>query len=402
MNRFYSLSKVPFLIAFIVLVQTGFAQNPTNVSPGNCSIVVFNFDAGDEGFNTSPYAGPTTREFYWNATRGLLTDLGPAGQESAAPPPPAIGGFRIISTISPPVLNPNPAGVFDVGFRYIVPNPATDFFSVRIYALTTPPNGVTTTDLVATSFEQPFLTWSTPPVAYTDPANPLLTGFTGNVCVRLTDVDITNAAYTMYRVEITYFIPETVYTALDDISFGPNELIILPVKFIGLNAYRQNSDVLLRWDVAEEEDVLRYEVERSANGRDYTKIGEVSVNHKSRLYEYLDKNPLPGGSFYRVRNVDIDGKSMYSPVARMNLSKIVPLRAYPTPATSDVIIEHAILNTRGRITVFSADGRVVKTAVTQQGTSQTPLSLSNLGSGFYVVRFEKGNGQVETVKLLKK
>ena len=128
MNRFYTLSKVPLLIAFVLLVQTAFAQNPTNVSAGNCSVIVYDFNESDEGFNTSPYAGPTTREFYWNAARGYLTEVGPAGQERTTPPPPAIGGYRIVSTISPPVLNPNPANVFDVGFQYIVPNPATDFF----------------------------------------------------------------------------------------------------------------------------------------------------------------------------------------------------------------------------------------------------------------------------------
>ena len=105
MNRFYTLSKVPLLIALVLLVQTAFAQNPTNVSAGNCSVIVYDFNESDEGFNTSPYAGPTTREFYWNAARGYLTEVGPAGQERTTPPPPAIGGYRIVSTSSTNAIN---------------------------------------------------------------------------------------------------------------------------------------------------------------------------------------------------------------------------------------------------------------------------------------------------------
>jgi hypothetical protein len=403
MNRFYTLSKVPLLIALVLLSQTSGAQNITTVTnPGDCGVIVADFNSGDNGFNASPYTGDpnSANQFYYNSSRGYWTELGPAGQEKTIPPVSFFGIPRIPGLISPPVLNPNQAGTFTIGFDYIVPNPAADFFQITIFSISPAPNNTTVFNKVAATDPLPFVLYSSP-VPYTDP-NPLQTGFSGTVCIRLNDADITNAQYTTYRVEIKYFIGEPVYSAIDNISFGPNELIILPVNFIGLSAYKQNSDVLLRWDVAEEQDVLRYEVERSANGRDYTKIGEVSVNPKSRLYDFTDKNPLPGGSFYRVRNVDIDGKFLYSPVARMNLSKFVPLRAFPTPATSGVNIEHEILSTRGKLTVYSADGRAVKTVVTQQGTSQTPLNLSNLGSGFYVVRFDKGNGEVETVKLLKK
>ena len=65
-------------------------------------------------------------------------------------------------------------------------------------------------------------------------------------------------------------------------------------------------------------------------------------------------------------------------------------------------IEHEILSTRGKLTIYTADGRAIKTVNTEQGTSQTAVNISSLGSGFYVVRLDKGNGQVETVKMLKK
>lgn len=403
MNRFYTLFKVPLLIAFVVMMQTAFAQNnhiTTVINPGDCSVIIADFNAGDNGFNPSPYSNDPdpSNQFYYNSSRGYWTELGPAGQEKSTPP--LTIGARLPALISPPIINPNQAGTFTVGFDYIVPNPATDFFQITVRSFSPGPFGTTIEGIPAVTSRLPFALYSTA-VPYTDP-NPLQNGFTGRICVQLIDGDITNAPNTTYRVEIKYWILENLYSAIDNISFGPNELIILPVKFIGINAFKINNGVQLRWDVAEEQDVLKYEVERSVNGRDFTKIGEVSQNSKSRLYAFFDKNPLPGASFYRIKNVDTDGRSDFSSIVRMNLSKFVQISAFPTPATSNVTIEHEILNTRGQLTVYSADGRAVKTVVTQEGTSQTPLNLSNLGSGFYVVRFDKGNGQVETVKLLKK
>lgn len=83
--------------------------------------------------------------------------------------------------ISPPYNNPNPTGTFNVGFYYIVNNPAVDRFQIRIISITQTPQG-TITNVEATSGLQSFAAWSTPTPYVDNGPTPtsLLTGLSGN------------------------------------------------------------------------------------------------------------------------------------------------------------------------------------------------------------------------------
>ena len=121
----------------------------------------------------------------------------------------------------------------------------------------------------------------------------------------------------------------------------------------------------------------------------------------SAAYSYTDNAALGGVYFYRVRNVDTDGSSKYTAIVRVNLDKKVPLRAYPQPAFSSVVIEHNEAAMQARITLSSAAGQVVRSIAVQPQSLSTPVDLSGLQSGIYLVRFDNGAGSSETLKIVK-
>jgi hypothetical protein len=174
----------------------------------------------------------------------------------------------------------------------------------------------------------------------------------------------------------------------------------LPVTFTNISARKAGSGVNIFWNVAGEKDVLRYEIERSINGRDFTKIGEVAANSNSG-YLFADNQPINGVSFYRVRNVDIDGKFTYTSVARVNLSKIIALKAFPQPANNTLTIEHGSVNGKGMLSLSTADGRTVFQSDIKPDVNQTVINLSAYRPGLYIVRFDNGSGEVESIKVLK-
>ena len=314
----------------------------------------------------------------------------------------APGVPRVVDIISPPYNNPNPVGTFDVGFYYIVPNPTVggDRFQVRIVSVNNGPSG-TITNVEASSGVQYFADWSTPTV-YTDATVPLLDGFEGRVCIRLNDVDITNAPNTTYRVEVAYLINEPFFTVFDDLSIGPNT-IPLPVNFIGLVATRNNNLVSLRWDVSEEINVQQYEVERSANGSSFNTVGVVPSKGKS-IYSFTDANAGTGNIFYRVKSKDIDGKFKYSGIILLHgsgNSYSNTLNIYPSPAKAQATIEHKLLTTNARITITTLDGKVVNLIRPTVGSSHTPVDLTAIPSGIYILRLDDGKGTVETTKFMK-
>jgi hypothetical protein len=97
----------------------------------------------------------------------------------------------------------------------------------------------------------------------------------------------------------------------------------------------------------------------------------------------------------------MDGRSQYTRVVRLNNSDQVQLRAYPQPARNEVTLEHGTAVAGARLAISAANGQIVKKVDIQVGETQTLVDLTTLKAGLYLVRFDNGNGQTETVKLVK-
>jgi len=410
MKQIYSgsgkLVRTLFLVSlFSAVIVTTSAQSPTQTGPGICTGVVANFNTNDNGYNSpSIYGGIFDSAFYFHAGRGYWTDYLPPFRTTAP------GNNRVLNIISPPYNNPNPVGTFNVGFYYIITNRNTDQFQVRIISVEQTPLG-TVTNVVASSGVQNFDDWSTPvpyddmTASVPDPTN-LMGSWQGNVCLRLIDSDITNAPNTTYRVEVSYLIQQNRFVVFDNVSIGP-ELIPTPVHFIGLVADR-NSDnsVSMRWDVSEEVDVREYQVERSTGtiGSGFVTVGTVTAKGKS-LYSFTDNTAPATTLFYRIKSVDIDGSVKYSGILRLKANALGSgsdqLKVYPSPARSDITIEHHRLTRDARIIVTSTDGKVLRTVVPATGASHTMINLNGLGAGIYIVRMDDGKGNIQTMKFVK-
>ena len=142
MKKIYSAKAI--LIASLFISFFSNAQTPTTLGPGICDGVVANFNSNDNGFNSpSVYGSIFDSSLYYHSGRGYWTDYLPPFRTGGP-------GFpRVMNIISPPFVNPNPTGTFNVGFYYIVPDPAVDRFQIRIIAITQTPTG-TVTDVKAT------------------------------------------------------------------------------------------------------------------------------------------------------------------------------------------------------------------------------------------------------------
>ncbi len=404
MKLFYS-ARTRILLLFLLPAMAVTAQTPTLTVAGNCSGVVANFNTTDNGFNSpSIYGSVFDSSFYFHAGRGYWTDYLPPTR--IGPP----GAPRVLNIISPPYNNPNPTGTFNIGFYYIVPNASVDRFQVRIVSVTQTPMG-TVTNVEATSGVQFFSTWSTPS-AYVDGVTtsvpdptPFMGLQQGNVCIRLIDPDINNGPNTTFRVEVSYLITTPLFAVFDNLSIGPLNSP-LPVNFIGLLANKNpDNSVLLKWDVSEEVDVNRYEVERSSNGSSFSLAGSVNAKGKS-IYSFTDPTISTGTVYYRVKSIDMNGSFKYSGVVRLKGSAGNSygdgLVVYPTPATDQVTFEHARITRDAKIVITAMDGRIVKIVVPVEGASHTPVDVSAFRPGMYMVRFDDGGGFIQTAKLIKK
>jgi hypothetical protein len=101
--------------------------------------------------------------------------------------------------------------------------------------------------------------------------------------------------------------------------------------------------------------------------------------------------------------VDIDGKTKFSSVVRLNgtTSYSDRLKLYPLPARNEVTVEHKKLSPNAKITLSTIEGKIVKIIAPSNGASHTPINLTGYLPGTYVVRVDDGNGNIESVKLIK-
>jgi hypothetical protein len=174
----------------------------------------------------------------------------------------------------------------------------------------------------------------------------------------------------------------------------------LPVKFQSLDARPVSSSVSLRWNVASEENMSGYNVERSTDGRNFSQIAFVSASGQSD-YSFVDSKPT-ATAYYRIKSVDINGKYGYSTVALVKSGKSsIVLNAFPSPVIKSVSIQHPTATAGTSISVSSADGRIMKTIIPAAGMQQTEIDLSGAKAGLYLVRYNSGNGESETLKILK-
>ena len=186
---------------------------------------------------------------------------------------------------------------------------------------------------------------------------------------------------------------------------------VLPVELLYFYAKQVKDGVQLDWETATELNNSHFEVEWSKDGISFEKIGEVTgagTTNEVQFYEFLhDRNlagfqNLRGLNYYRLKQVDFDGKFEYSetvqitiiPKHRETQSNHQAINIFPNPASNFITFEN--LGTIEAIHIFSIQGQLVKEIVNPVSSIQYPVS--DLPSGTYFVKIEE---QVQKIIIAK-
>ncbi len=184
----------------------------------------------------------------------------------------------------------------------------------------------------------------------------------------------------------------------------------LPVTFGSLTANRiSSSNVVLQWETELEMNNSGFAIERMMGNNKWMQIGFIPSaafggNSNSKLnYAYTDLNTNKGVTQYRIRQVDLDGRALFSDVklvrGDVQKGKII---LYPNPS-SDGSVNVAFENREAirDITLTDMFGRIVKQ---WQGTNGTTLRIENLIPGIYMIRVverETGTQSIERIVIAK-
>ena len=206
-------------------------------------------------------------------------------------------------------------------------------------------------------------------------------------------------------------------TGITDFSIWTlgNATAPLPVELTVFTAERQGVNAALAWHTASEKNSAGFEVQVSTNGHTFREMGFVASATPSstspRAYAFLDREASKTGlRYYRLRQVDRDGKSQFSPVrnVRFDAGSALHLAAAPNPF-QDRLTLTVDLPTEAtgpaKLSLTDAAGRILlaqSTPVLPAGQSQLELpGLGKLASGVYFVHLALPDQPAQHLKVVK-
>lgn len=195
-------------------------------------------------------------------------------------------------------------------------------------------------------------------------------------------------------------------------SFGPltfgYKAFPIPLKLISFTAIRASGTSFLKWVTENEQNVARFEVQRSYDGIHFTTIGNVAARNSgfTEIYEFEDHSALNGIAYYRIKSIDIDGKLSYSRIAAVS--------EYDLRSKTFVVLNPArnfitILNKSGEegpfdYHLYNAAGQLLlkgKTNMGINGGAALPLP-QHTPAGIYVLELSNDKVQFRQKLLVEK
>jgi hypothetical protein len=160
----------------------------------------------------------------------------------------------------------------------------------------------------------------------------------------------------------------------------------LPVTWVYFNAEEVSGKVLLKWETGAELNSNEFVVEHSLDGRSFISIGTVSASGNTNSttdYSFLHDRPDASDNFYRIKEVDNDGRVMYSDIRRINLAnKDQGFTILVNPVINGRL--EVQFNHNGIATIFNSYGQVVKRDVVVKGSRV--IDCSGLSQGTYILK----------------
>ncbi len=169
----------------------------------------------------------------------------------------------------------------------------------------------------------------------------------------------------------------------------------LPVELIDFSTSLENEKVKLEWTTASEKDSKHFEVQKSNDGVDFETISQMdAAGNSDTKIDYLayDEKPFLGDNYYRLKQVDLDGKFKYSAVEVVRFSNS-PIEIFPTLLTGDEPLKVLFSEntTDLRLQVFSIQGQLLHTALLSgENGQQEELWLDDLHNGTFIVQASNG------------
>lgn len=185
---------------------------------------------------------------------------------------------------------------------------------------------------------------------------------------------------------------------------GFRSLGLLPVNFTSFYVSLSGNSAQLHWSTSNEVNNSHFDVQRSYNGINWETLATVAgANNRNATnnynYNYNDKNISNPVVYYRLRQVDIDGRAMYSSIKIARIGEATaPVRIYGSDKNVVVDFNQVIKNPIN-VSIVNSNGQIVSKQVFSNPQYKVIYSLKDVPNGIYIVHVSDNKGLNATQKI---
>lgn len=172
----------------------------------------------------------------------------------------------------------------------------------------------------------------------------------------------------------------------------------LPVTLLSFAGSKCSNAICLLWVTENEENFSKFEVEKSADGRAFAYLADITARNTvgTNSYNSKDSNPFAGDNFYRLKIINTDGSSKYSKVIKISLHKPQLISVLPNPA-STILLVNGIENYT-QLQIVDLTGKTLLQKAIQK--SQEEVDVNSLRAGLYFIKISNSTEFI-TLKFIK-
>lgn len=185
--------------------------------------------------------------------------------------------------------------------------------------------------------------------------------------------------------------------------------VVLPITITKFTGRLLNEVVQLNWQTITDMNADHFEIERSADGLQYQRIGSVLARYGWGVYtdyDLTDNDPLPGLNFYRLKIVGRNGDMHYSAVTTVSFRKplLNIIKVQPNPVSTVLTVHYnARISSEVSCSIYTAEGRLVrqKKVYVSAGNNNLTEDVSSLASGTYFIVMSIPDQRIAETRFIK-
>lgn len=209
-----------------------------------------------------------------------------------------------------------------------------------------------------------------------------VTGSPGSNSGGVGDPQINRTGLTMSNLNNSF------YVASVNITSSP-----LPVTFLSFTALPAGNQVALNWSITSEINNSHFILQRSKDAERWENLEDIpGVSNREIIQSYStnDLSPYRRNNYYRLEQVDMDGRQTYSETRKVDMEGQLPVvSVFPNPTTGSLTI---LFSREGsyEINFFTSNGQAVGRNFSGEG-NRAQLNISGVTPGVYFLRLRQGD-----------